>query len=243
MSVRRPDAPQCTAHTLIVKDLGLGCLLRVDAVELEGEALALVLRVGDLDDGLCVGRLCPCAVCGVYNDVLINLCIEERANASDDADAHDCGVLVSVPAVSLAVSSPARRFGDMYWLCCCCRSRSLSWRGRCCGLVHTMVEVVKEGKQGIPLSVAYAVCVMPVESVCAVLELRQYRSSPLLARVDPGPNHTLPQQPSIFESLTMAVLEVILILITISIVMFHRLIYHDVRRLMVQCIEMVTCMK
>jgi hypothetical protein len=33
-----------------------------------------------------------------------------------------------------------------------------------------MVEVVKEGKQGIPLSVVYAVCVMPVESVCAVLE-------------------------------------------------------------------------
>jgi hypothetical protein len=51
-------------------------------------------------------------VCGVYNDVLINLCIEKRANASDDADAHDCGVLVPVPAVSLAVCSPARR---------CCR--------------------------------------------------------------------------------------------------------------------------
>jgi hypothetical protein len=32
----------------------------------------------------------------------------------------------------------------------------------------------------------------------------------------------LPQQPSIFESLTMAVLELILILITISIIMFRR---------------------
>ena len=109
MSVRRPDAPRCTAHTLIVKDLGLGCLLRVDAVELEGEALALVLRVGDLDDSLGVGRLCPCAVGGVYNDVLIDLCVEERANASDDTDAHDCGVLDPVPTVSLPVSSPARR--------------------------------------------------------------------------------------------------------------------------------------
>jgi hypothetical protein len=47
-----------------------------------------------------------------------------------------------------------------------------------------------------PSVVCNEVCVMPVESVCAVpsFELRQDRSSPLLARVDPGPNHALPQQ-------------------------------------------------
>jgi hypothetical protein len=83
--------------------------LWVDAVELEGEAFALVLRVGDLDDGLRVGRLCPCAVCGVYNDILLNLSIEERAYTSDDANAHDC--CLPVPAVSLVVYSPARRCG------------------------------------------------------------------------------------------------------------------------------------
>jgi hypothetical protein len=88
-----------------------------------------------------------------------------------------------------------------------------------------MVEVVKEGKQGIPLSVVYAVCVMPVESVCAVLELRQDRSSPLLARVVPGPNQRLLQQPSIFLPLTMAVLDFIWIMT--SIVMFRRHIHHD----------------
>jgi hypothetical protein len=104
--VRRPDAPRHTAHTLIVKDLGLCGILWVDAVELERETLALVLGVGDLDDGLCVGRLCPCGVCGVYNDILLDLGVEERANASDHANAHDCCLL----AVSLAVSSSARRW-------------------------------------------------------------------------------------------------------------------------------------
>ena len=108
---RRQDS---AAHTLIVKDLGLCGVLRVDAVELEGEALALVLWVGDLDDGFCVGRLCPCAVCGVYNDILLDLCVEERANTSDDANAHDCGL--PIPAVSLAVSSPARRCGGFIFV-------------------------------------------------------------------------------------------------------------------------------
>jgi hypothetical protein len=109
-SVRRRDARRCIAHTLIVKDLGLGSLLRVDAVELEGEAFALILRVGDLDDGLCVGRLCSCAVFGVYNYILLDLCVEERANASDDANAHGCCcIAVPLPDVSLAISSPARR--------------------------------------------------------------------------------------------------------------------------------------
>jgi hypothetical protein len=119
VSVRRPDAPRYTAHTLIVKDLGLCCLLRVDAVELEGEAFALVLRVGDLDDGLCVGRLCSCAVCGVYDYILVDLCIEERANASDDANAHDCCDAVPVPvlAIPLTVSSPARRCWRMCFGC------------------------------------------------------------------------------------------------------------------------------
>jgi hypothetical protein len=98
----RRAATHSTAHTLIVKDLGLCCVLWVDAVELEGEALALVLRVGDLDDGLCVGRLCACGVCGVYNYILLDLGVEERANASDYANAHDCGLV----AVSLAVSFP-----------------------------------------------------------------------------------------------------------------------------------------
>jgi hypothetical protein len=100
--VRRPDATRCRAHTLIVKDLGLCGLLRVDAVELEGEAFALVLRVGDLDDGLCVGRLCSCAVFGVYNYILLDLCIEKRANASDDANAHDC-CCIAVPLPVLAI--------------------------------------------------------------------------------------------------------------------------------------------
>ena len=106
---RRQDS---AAHTLIVKDLGLCGVLRVDAVELEGEALALVLWVGDLDDGFCVGRLCPCAVCCVYNDILLDLSIEERANTSDDADAHDSCLL----AVFLAVSSPARRCGGFVFV-------------------------------------------------------------------------------------------------------------------------------
>lgn len=92
-SVRKPNAPRHSAHTLIVKDLSLSGILRVDTVELEREALALVLGVGDLDDGLCVGRLCSWAVRGVYNDILLDLGIEERANASDDANAHDCCVL------------------------------------------------------------------------------------------------------------------------------------------------------
>jgi hypothetical protein len=30
----------------------------------------------------------------VYNYILLDLCVEERANASDDANAHDCCIAV-----------------------------------------------------------------------------------------------------------------------------------------------------
>jgi hypothetical protein len=52
-----------------------------------------------------------------------------------------------------------------------------------------------------------------------------------------------PGNASIFLSLSMVVLELILILILIYIVMFRRHIHHDVRRIVVRYITMVTCMK
>jgi len=79
---------QQTPHTLVVKDLRLRGLLRVHAVEGEGVALALVLRVWDLDNGLGVGRLCSWCMRGVDYNVLLDLSLEERADASNDADTH-----------------------------------------------------------------------------------------------------------------------------------------------------------
>lgn len=77
-----------TAHTLIVKDLRLRSILRIDAVELEGEALSLVLRVGNLDYCLGVGRLCSRAMGCVDNDILLDLRLEKRTNACDHANTH-----------------------------------------------------------------------------------------------------------------------------------------------------------
>jgi hypothetical protein len=77
-----------TPHTLVVKDLRLRGFLRVDAVECEGIALALVLRVWDLDDGLGIGRLSSWCMRSVDYDVLLNLSLEEGADASNHADAH-----------------------------------------------------------------------------------------------------------------------------------------------------------
>ena len=79
---------QQTPHTLVVKDLRLRGLLRIHAVEGEGVALALVLRVWDLDDGLGVGRLSSRGVRSVDYDVLLDLSLEKRADASNHADTH-----------------------------------------------------------------------------------------------------------------------------------------------------------
>lgn len=79
---------QQTPHTLVVKDLRLRGILRVDAVECEGVALPLVLRVWDLDDGLGVGRLSSWCVRGVDYDILLDLSLEERADTSHHANTH-----------------------------------------------------------------------------------------------------------------------------------------------------------
>jgi hypothetical protein len=87
-SARSYDLSRQTPHTLIVKDLCLCGFLRVYAVELEGEAFSLVLRVGDLHDRLGVRRLCSHAMRSVYNNIFLDLRLEQRANAGDDADTH-----------------------------------------------------------------------------------------------------------------------------------------------------------
>jgi hypothetical protein len=87
-SARSYSLSRQTPHTLIVKNLRLCGFLRVYAVELEGKALSLVLRVGDLHDRLGVRRLCSHAMRSVYNDIFLDLRLEQRANAGDHADTH-----------------------------------------------------------------------------------------------------------------------------------------------------------
>lgn len=87
-SARSYSLSRQTPHTLVVKDLRLRGLLRIHAVECEGIALPLVLRVGNLDDGLGVGRLSSWSMRGVDYDVLFDLRLEERADTGDHANAH-----------------------------------------------------------------------------------------------------------------------------------------------------------
>ena len=87
-SARSYSLSRQTPHTLVVKDLRLRGLLRIHAVECEGIALPLVLRVGDLDDGLGVGRLSSWGMRGVDYDVLVDLRLEERADTGDHANTH-----------------------------------------------------------------------------------------------------------------------------------------------------------
>jgi hypothetical protein len=105
-----------------------------------------------------------------------------------------------------------------------------------------MVEVVKEGKQGIPLSVVYAVCVMPVESVCAVLEPETRSILALASPCCPRPEPHVASATLDFRVFTDGGWP-FLILILISIVMFRRHVHHDAHGLMVRLTSMVTCMK
>ena len=79
---------QQTTRTLVVKDLRLRGLLRVNAVECEGIVLPLVLRVWYLDYSLGVGRLSSWCMRGVDDDVLLNLSLEKRADTGDHANTH-----------------------------------------------------------------------------------------------------------------------------------------------------------
>jgi hypothetical protein len=102
----------------------LRSFLRVYAVELEGKAFSLVLRIWNLHDCLGIRRLCSHAMRSMYNDIFLDLRLEERADAGDDADTH-CKWLFALRGLGGGGE------GELAEGC---------WRGSSCGLVHSPGE-------------------------------------------------------------------------------------------------------
>ncbi|KAI7242112.1 hypothetical protein KC330_g195 [Hortaea werneckii] len=87
-------------------------LLIIYTVELEGEGLCLILGVRYPHEVLVLRLLGWCARC-LYDHVLLDLLLEKRPNAGDDANRHDWVSVVG--NIALEMSDPALALSSLGW--------------------------------------------------------------------------------------------------------------------------------